>query len=103
MNRAGRRIILVALHAATAGTIVFWIGVRYDLRSQELAELHRIEAEQRAELSAKQEHLAVVKARRDGLLADDPYVWELIAREKHQFRSPGESKPPPLVRDSNVE
>ncbi|MFW5845353.1 MAG: hypothetical protein ACOCXJ_03915, partial [Planctomycetota bacterium] len=59
------------------------------------------EAVEQAALQHRKQDLAIMRARADGLDANDPYVVELIARERHGFQAPGEIKPPPMPADTD--
>ena len=88
-------IALRLAHAAFALALLGWLVSIYVERHRELAKVREVTASEHAETERLQRGLDTGTALRDGLKRDDPYVIELLARDRHQYTGSGELSPPP--------
>ena len=87
---------LLVLHLLIALYLVSLMWMRYQQATEERHHQRAItdhEHEQTEALRRRVESLEAIKA---GLLADDPYVVEMMARSLHGYRAQGDISPPPL-------
>jgi hypothetical protein len=96
MTLPARRLILLALHLAGAVVVALWMVERYQQREAAVDALAQRERSESAACEEQRHQLSVQQARLEGIDRQEPYVVELIAREKFGFRSPGEIAPPPM-------
>mgnify|MGYP000545470011 CR=1 FL=1 len=88
-------IALRLLHAAFAIALLGWLVAGYVERRDELAKVRTAAAAERQETERLQAEIERGRALKEGLRRDDPYVVELLARDRLQYAAPGEITPPP--------
>ncbi len=87
---------LLALHTIFATLVVIALLLHLGEREREVAKVRAIAIQEHAETVRSEQDIAQQKALLDGLANKDPYVVELLVRDKLQFTGPGEITPPPL-------
>lgn len=99
MNRAARvlPIGLLVLHLLIALYLVSLMLVRYQQATEEQRQQRAITDHEREQTEDLRRRVDSLEAIKEGLLADDPYVVEMMARSLHGYRCPGDITPPPLT------
>ena len=87
---------LLALHTIFATLVVIALLLHLGEREREVAKVRAIATQEHAETVRSEQDITQQKALLDGLANKDPYVVELLVRDKLQFTGPGEITPPPL-------
>ncbi len=87
---------LVVVHAVFATVVVISFSVHLGERETEVAHVKQIAQQERQDTVRLQHDIAQQEALLDGLRRKDPYVVELITRERLKYTGPGEIAPPPL-------
>lgn len=87
---------LVVVHAVFATVVVISLSIHLRERENEVAQIKQIAHQERQDTIKLQHDIAQQEALIDGLRRKDPYVVELIARERLKYTGPGEIAPPPL-------
>ena len=87
---------LVVVHAVFATVVVISFSMHLRERESEVAEIKQVAQQERQETVRLQHDITQQEALLDGLRRKDPYVVELIARERLKYAGPGEIAPPPL-------
>lgn len=88
---------LLVIHVAFGTLLVLTLLFQLRHRERKVAEVRLDTAQEVAETRRQQQEIAELESRRDGLERKDPYVVELLVREKLQYSRPGENSPPPSV------
>ena len=91
-----RQALLVIAHAALATTIIGLLWMQYDQRRQAVAEVRRAAETEHAETLRVQQEVRVQQDLLRGIKQGDPYVVEMLARDKLEYQRPGELTPPVL-------
>ncbi len=91
-----RRPIALLFHVAAAIAVVGLLYGQYDARSREVDETRRLAGRERAETARLERENTVHQDLLRGLKDNDPYVVELVARDRLNYARPGEVAPPPL-------
>ncbi len=91
-----RRPIAFLVHSAVAIAVVGLLYGQYDTRQREVDETRRLADRERAETARLEHENAVHQDLLRGLKDNDPYVVELVARDRLGYARPGEVAPPPL-------
>lgn len=87
---------LVVVHAVFATVVVISFSMHLREREGEVAQVKQTAHQERQETVRLEQDIAQQEALLDGLRRKDPYVVELIARERLKYATPGEIAPPPL-------
>ena len=87
---------LFVVHGVFATVVVMALWMHLDEREREIERLRAVAEHEHAETRKLENELTQQKAVIDGLRAKDPYVVEMVARDKLHFSGPGEISPPPL-------
>ena len=97
------RTTLVLLHLAIALVVLVVLGRQYVAAAGAAKEARVFAADDRQETLRVEADIERMKAVRDGLKRSDPFVVELVARDRLRFTGPGEFTPPRMpVVDSPV-
>ena len=96
-----RRTLLIAAHAAVATAIIAMLYGQYDERQRAVSATRRAADAERRETEAVQRENQVLGDTLKGIKANDPYVVEMLARDKLGYQRPGEMAPPPLPSVDN--
>lgn len=96
-----RRTLLIAAHAALATAIVAMLYSQYDDRHRAVTATRRAAEAERHETESVQRENQVLGDTLKGIKGNDPYVVELLARDKLGYQRPGEMAPPPLPSVDN--
>ncbi len=91
-----RKPIAFLVHAAIAIAVVGLLYGQYDARQREVDETRRLADRERAETARLERENTVHQDLLRGLKDNDPYVVELVARDRLDYARPGEVAPPPL-------
>jgi cell division protein FtsB len=89
------RTALVLAHVVFALLVIGLLYRQYDERERDVTEKRRIAAEEHRETERLQSENQIQQGLLRGLRANDPYVVELLAREKLRYTRSGELMPPP--------
>lgn len=88
---------LLVLHAAIGTLLVMTLLFQLRDREHRLVQFREDTTREVAEARRLQQEITELESRRDGMARKDPYVVELMVREKLQYTRPGEIVPPPSV------
>ena len=87
---------LVVVHAVFATLVVISFSIYLRERESEVAHIKQIALQERQDTQRLQHDITQQEALLDGLRRKDPYVVELIARDRLKYTGDGEIAPPPL-------
>lgn len=87
---------LLVLHVVFATVAVLAMLAHLGEREREVGRIKETARQEREETARMQQEIAQQQALLDGVGRRDPYVVELIARDRLQYSGPGEFTPPPL-------
>ena len=87
---------LVVVHAVFATVVVITFSIYLRDRETEVAHVKQIAQQERQDTARLQNDIVQQEALLDGLRRKDPYVIELIARDRLHYTGAGEIAPPPL-------
>lgn len=88
---------LLVAHSVAGTLLVIVLLFQLHEREQRLVQLHRDTDRDLAETARMNGEIAELENLRDGLAKKDPYVVELITRQKLGYSRPGEFAVPPAV------
>ncbi len=91
------RQVLVAVHVAIGIAVIALLCRKLGDRAQEVNTVRLAAHQERDATVVQQRDIAQMDELRKGLEKNDPYVIELLAREKLQYARSGEMVPPPAV------
>lgn len=94
---------LLVLHAVGGTLLVLTLLFQLRDRERHLTQFREETTREVSETRRLQQEIAELESRRDGMAKKDPYVVELMVREKLQYTRPGEIVPPPSVDKSRRE
>jgi len=92
---------LLALHTIFASVVVVSLLAHLSERDHEVAQIRAQALQERNETERLNQEIQQHKALLEGLSRKDPYVVEMLVRDKLQFSRPGEISPPPLPAIDN--
>ena len=95
-----RQAILVLAHATLALAIIGLLWSQYDQRHQAVAEVRRAADAEHAETEKVKADVQVQQDLLRGIKQGDPYVVEMLARDKLDYQRPGELTPPTRPQDA---
>jgi cell division protein FtsB len=87
---------LFVVHAVFATVVVISLLIHLQERQGEVSHVQQVASQEHQETLRMQADIAQQEALLDGLRKKDPYVVELIARDKLNYAGAGEIAPPPL-------
>lgn len=87
---------LFVVHAVFATVVVISLFMYLQERESEVARVKQIAQQERQETIRLEADIHQQEALLDGLRRKDPYVVELVARDRLKYSIPGEIAPPPL-------
>jgi len=87
---------LVVVHAVFATVVVISFSIYLRERENDVAHVKQIALQERQDTARLQHDITQQEALLDGLRRKDPYVVELIARDRLKYIGTGEIAPPPL-------
>lgn len=90
---------LIAAHAFAAVVILALLFHQLQNRELSTQEVRRIAAQEHGDTQRLQRENAVQQDLLKGIRSNDPYVVEMLARDKLRFAAPGEVAPPMLPAD----
>lgn len=82
-------------HLAIAGVILFALSSRYYDREGEVSQLRELTERERQLTHEHNQQVQVYEALLEGVRANDPYVIELLARERLGYRHREQREVPP--------
>lgn len=91
------RQILIAVHVLAGLLVIAVLCRKLGDRAQEVHQVRQAAEQERAVTVALQSEMARLDQLRQGVERQDPYVIELLARERLGWGRPGEHTPPPAV------
>jgi cell division protein FtsB len=86
---------LFLMHGILATLIVLGLSMHLQQREQDVEKIRSLAATERAETTRLQKDIAQQESIIDGLRRKDPYVVEMITRDKLRYSGSGEITPPP--------
>jgi hypothetical protein len=87
---------LLVLHVVVATVAVLGLLAHLAEREREVNRIKEVARQEHLDTVNMQREIAQQQALLDGIGRRDPYVVELIARDRLQYSGPGEFSPPPL-------
>jgi cell division protein FtsB len=87
---------LFVVHAVFATVVVISLFIYLQEREAEVARVKQVAHQERQETQRLEADIRQQEALLDGLRHKDPYVVELVARDRLRYAIPGEIAPPPL-------
>jgi len=91
---------LFIVHVAFGTLVVLALYFQLRTREHEVDQLRQMTARECAETKRLQQEILEQENLRDGLVKRDPYVVELLVRDRLQYTRPGEVTPPPVIDKS---
>ncbi|TVR12883.1 MAG: hypothetical protein EA401_08110 [Planctomycetota bacterium] len=88
-------IILALAHVVIAATVIWGIQQQYAQRSQQVGELRHTAQAEATDAAQLQREVEVLEHLLDGMRKEDPYVIELLARDRLGYRNPERLEVPP--------
>jgi hypothetical protein len=95
------RAPLVVLHAIVATVVIIALLAHLTEREREVARIKAVSQLERDDTARMTQDIEQQKALLAGLSSKDPYVVELLARERLQYGRSGEISPPPAPSIDN--
>ncbi len=92
---------LVVLHAIFATVVTIALLAHLTEREREVARIRTVSQQERDDTARMTQDIDQQKALLAGLASKDPYVVELLARERLQYGRAGEVSPPPAPSVDN--
>jgi len=87
---------LVVVHAVFATVVVISLFIYLQEREIEVSRVKQVAQQEHLETARLEADIHQQEALLDGLRHKDPYVVELVARDRLNYSGPGEIAPPPL-------
>ena len=87
---------LVVVHGVAGTLLVISLFIYLQEREVEVSRIKQVAHQERQETQRLQHDIEQQQALLKGLREKDPYVVELIARDRLKYVGPGEITPPPL-------
>jgi cell division protein FtsB len=87
---------LFVVHGVFATVVVLGLWMHLEQREQDVERLRVTAQQEHVETTTLEAEISQQQALIDGLRAKDPYVIEMIARDKLNYVGAGEISPPPL-------
>ena len=88
--------VLACVHLGLAIYLVLCVALRRNEARDQADALRAVAERELADTDALRRQVEVLRAQKAGLEAGDPYVIELMARSRYDWRGPGEVTPPPV-------
>jgi cell division protein FtsB len=88
---------LFVIHAAFGTLLVLALLFQLRAREHDVARFRQETTREVQETRRMQQEIAELEHQRDGLVKKDPYMLELMVRDKLRYSRPGENFPPPTV------
>lgn len=92
------RPLSIALHILLGLTILVLLVRQLGVRAQEVSDIRGIATHEHSETLQMQHKMQLQQDLLTGMRTKDPYVVELLARQKLNYARPGEFTPPPLAK-----
>jgi hypothetical protein len=92
------RPLLIALHLLLALTVLVCLVRQLGVRAQEVSDIRGLANREHRDTERMQQETALQQHLLAGIRAKDPYVVELLARERLGYARPNEFAPPALSR-----
>lgn len=96
-----QRALLLVAHVALATGIIAMLYAQYDERQRAVATTRRAAENDRRGTESVRRDNQVLGDTLTGIKASDPYVVEMLARDKLGYQRTGEMAPPPLPAVDN--
>lgn len=98
MSMSPLRMIGVVLHLALAVVAVTLLHNQYRQRQIDVAQVQLAAEHERAETERIENDVAVQQQILGGIREGDPFVVEMLARDRLELTRPGELTPPPAAQ-----
>ncbi len=93
------RHALIVLHLLAAIAVLIVLTRHLGSRAQDVSDLRAIADRERSETESMRVELARQQLLLEGRRQQDPYVIELLARQRLGYIRPGEYTPPPMPQE----
>ncbi len=87
---------LFVVHAVFATLVVIGLSIYLQEREVEVSRVKQVASQEHQDTARLRSEIEQQKALLAGLRQKDPYVVELVARDRLNYSGPGEIAPPPL-------
>ena len=94
-----RQALLVIAHATLALAIIGVLWLQYDQRQQAVTDVRRTAESEHTDTEKVKQDVQVQQDLLHGIKQGDPYVVEMLARDKLDYQRPGELTPPSLPQE----
>ncbi len=92
------RALSIALHILLGLAVLCTLIRQLGVRAQEVSDIRGLAAQEHHDTERMDREVKLHQELLTGMRAKDPYVVELLARERYSYNRPGEFSPPPLPR-----
>jgi hypothetical protein len=92
------RPLSIALHILLGLAVLVLLVRQLGIRAQEVSDIRGLANHEHTETVQMQRTMQLHQDLLSGMRNKDPYVVELLARQKLNYARPGEFTPPPLVK-----
>ena len=92
------RALSVAIHLLLAIAILVLLVRQLGVRAQEVSDIRGLAKQEHSDTERMQREVDLHQELLTGVRAKDPYVIELLARDRLGYSRPGEFAPPALAR-----
>lgn len=98
MSLSPLRVIGIVLHLVVAVAAIGLLHQQYRQRQIDVAQVQAAAQHERAETQRVENEVAVQQQILGGIREGDPFVVEMLARERLDLTRPGEITPPPAAQ-----
>ena len=91
------RALLIAIHLLFALAVLVLLVRQLGVRAQEVSDIRGLATREHDETVRMNDEMRLHQELLTGMRSKDPYVVELLARQRLGYARPGEFAPPPLA------
>lgn len=91
------RALLIAIHLLAALAVLVLLVRQLGVRAQEVSDIRGLATREHAETVRMTDEMRLHQELLTGMRTKDPYVVELLSRQRLGYARPGEFAPPPLA------
>ncbi len=91
------RALLIAIHLLFALAVLVLLVRQLGVRAQEVSDIRGLATREHDETVRMNDEMRLHQELLTGMRGKDPYVVELLARQRLGYARPGEFAPPPLA------
>lgn len=92
------RALSIAIHLLIGLAVLVLLVRQLGVRAQEVSDIRGLATQEHLDTERMQHEVKLHQELLTGVRAKDPYVVELLARERYGYSRQGEFSPPPLPR-----